>query len=150
MKVPFIVKVRNWVRRRVIKLQWRYYVNFWKMDIHPVTLISLEAKLDKSFPEGIHIGEGTAVSFGAVILTHDYIRRMHVHTRIGRFCQIGARSIIMPGVTIGDHCIVAAGAVVVKDVPANCIVGGCPAKVLKENIETVHWGRLKEFDTGDY
>jgi hypothetical protein len=31
---------------------------------------------------------------------------MHTHTRIGRFCQIGARSIIMPGLTVGDHSVV--------------------------------------------
>ena len=54
----------------------------------------------------------------------------------------------MPGITVGDHSIVAAGAVVVKDVPPNTIVGGNPAKVLRSDIETVYWGRLKEFDDG--
>jgi acetyltransferase-like isoleucine patch superfamily enzyme len=120
------------------------------MDIHKDTLISLKAHLDKSNPKGVHIGEGTAVSFGATILSHDYIRRMHVDTRIGRFCQIGAHAIIMPGITVGDHSIVAAGAVVTKDVPARTIVGGNPAKILREGIETVHWGRLKEFDDGTH
>ncbi|KQO65694.1 hypothetical protein ASG51_07975 [Methylobacterium sp. Leaf465] len=120
------------------------------MNIHPLTLISTKAYLDHSNPKGVYIGEGTAVSFGATILSHDYIRKMHVDTHIGRFCQIGARSIIMPGITIGDHCIVAAGAVVVKDVPARCIVGGNPAKVLRENIDTIHWGRLAEYDDGTF
>jgi len=123
----------------------RYY---WGMDIHPDTLISTKAYFDKSNPRGIHVGEGTAVSFGATILSHDYIRRLHTNTRIGRFCQIGARSIIMPGVTVGDHSIVAAGAVVTKDVPPHVIVGGNPAKVIKAEIDTVYWGRLKEFDDG--
>ena len=44
---------------------------------------------------------------------------------------IGAASTVMPGVTIGENSIVAAGAVVTKDVPANTIVGGVPAKVIK-------------------
>lgn len=45
---------------------------------------------------------------------------------------IGANAVILPGVTIGRHVVVAAGAVVTKDVPDNCVVGGVPAKVIKE------------------
>ena len=45
------------------------------------------------------------------------------------------RAVILKGVTIGDGSIVAAGAVVTKDVPAKTLVGGVPAKVIKENIE---------------
>lgn len=44
---------------------------------------------------------------------------------------IGANAVILPGVTIGKHVVVAAGAVVTKDVPDNCIVGGVPAKTIK-------------------
>ena len=50
---------------------------------------------------------------------------------IGNDVWIGANSVILPGVTIGSHCVVAAGAVVTKDVPKNTVVGGIPAKVLK-------------------
>lgn len=50
---------------------------------------------------------------------------------IGDDVWIGANSVILPGVTIGSHCVVAAGAVVTKDVPKNTVVGGIPAKVLK-------------------
>lgn len=44
---------------------------------------------------------------------------------------IGARSMILKGVTIGEKSIIAAGSVVVKDIPANCIAGGNPCKVIK-------------------
>lgn len=51
---------------------------------------------------------------------------------IGDDVWIGANAVILPGVTIGCHCVVAAGAVVSKDVPDNTLVGGIPAKVLKQ------------------
>ena len=51
---------------------------------------------------------------------------------IGDDVWIGANAVILPGVTIGKHVVVAAGAVVTKDVPDNCIVGGVPAKVIKQ------------------
>lgn len=44
---------------------------------------------------------------------------------------IGGGAIINPGVTIGDHAVIASGSVVTKDIPANVIVGGNPAKILK-------------------
>ena len=51
---------------------------------------------------------------------------------IGDDVWIGANAVILPGVTIGRHVVVAAGAVVTKDVPDNSIVGGVPAKVIKQ------------------
>ena len=51
--------------------------------------------------------------------------------RVCRDVWIGAGCVICPGVTIGEHSIVAAGAVVTKDVPPDVIVGGVPAKVIK-------------------
>ena len=50
---------------------------------------------------------------------------------IGNDVWIGRRAMIMPGVNIGNGCIVGAGAVVTKDVPDYCIVGGVPAKIVK-------------------
>lgn len=53
---------------------------------------------------------------------------------IGDDVWIGANAVILPGVTIGKHVVVAAGAVVTKDVPDNCIVGGVPARMMKRLI----------------
>ena len=47
-------------------------------------------------------------------------------------------AIILPGVTVGDGAIVAAGAVVTRDVPAKCMLAGFPARVIKENVEWIH------------
>lgn len=52
--------------------------------------------------------------------------------KIGRDCWFGSGSMVLDGVTIGDGCVIAAGAVVTKDVPSFSIVGGVPAKVLKK------------------
>ncbi len=51
---------------------------------------------------------------------------------IGDDVWIGGSAILCPGVTIGDKSIIAAGAVVIKDVPANVVVGGNPARIIKE------------------
>jgi acetyltransferase-like isoleucine patch superfamily enzyme len=51
---------------------------------------------------------------------------------IGDDVWIGANAVVLPGVTIGNHCVVAAGAVVTKDVPGNSLVGGVPAKLIKQ------------------
>jgi acetyltransferase-like isoleucine patch superfamily enzyme len=55
--------------------------------------------------------------------------------RIGSHVWIGLRATILKGVTIGDGAVVAAGALVTSDVPARTLVGGVPAKVLREEVE---------------
>lgn len=61
---------------------------------------------------------------------------------IGDYCFIGPRSIIMPGVKIGDGAVVAGGAVVTRDVVANTVVGGVPAKLISERPTKKHNYRL--------
>jgi acetyltransferase-like isoleucine patch superfamily enzyme len=114
------------------------------MNIHPTVVMSLSARLDKTHPRGIHIDEGTYIAFDAAILTHDMTRAIKTDTRIGKNCFIGARSIILPGVTIGDNCVVGSGAVVTKDVPSRTAVAGNPAKIIRSEIETLKFGRLKD------
>lgn len=46
---------------------------------------------------------------------------------------IGDKATILPGVTIGDGAVIAANAVVTKDVPPHCVAGGNPARILKKN-----------------
>lgn len=82
------------------------------MDIGKDCRISWKAHLDKSInPRGIHIGDGTRVLNGAMVLSHDACRGLKTDTHIGKNCVIGVRSIILPGITIGDSCVVGGGVV---------------------------------------
>ena len=113
------------------------------MDLDSTCQFSLSARFDKTFPRGIHVGAESYVAFEAAILSHEMIRALYAHTRIGRRCFIGARSMIMPGIAVGDGSIVAAGSVVTKDVPARSIVAGNPARIIRSDIEVGPYGRLR-------
>lgn len=121
---------RGWLRR------------FWKMDIHPSVQMSLSARFDLTHPGGIHVGAHTYIAFDARILSHDMTRNFRGHTRIGQNCFIGGRSLILPGVTIGDSCIVGAGSVVTKTVPPHTIVAGNPARVIYTDAHLLSYGRI--------
>ena len=129
---------------RLIMISIRFFVlrNLYKMDLATSCRISYGAKLDKTYPAGIHIGNESYVASGAIIFSHDFSRALKTHTYIGRRCFIGANAIIMPGIRIGDECIVGSGAIVTKDVPSNTIVAGNPARIIKEGIQTKKFGQL--------
>jgi len=110
------------------------------MEIGEGSTISFSAKLDRTNPRGIHIGKYSVVTFGAAVLTHDWVNNRQRDVYIGDDCFIGAHSIILPGVTIGDHCIVAAGSIVARNVPAGSMVAGNPARVVETNVKTTHYG----------
>ena len=135
--------IARYFRNLVLKLRTSYLRRLG-MDIGPDTQISLKAHLDRTNPRGIHIGGGTLVAFGTAILSHDLARVLHADTFIGDNCFIGAHAIVLPGVHIGDNSIVAAGSVVTHDIPAGCIVGGNPARVIKSGIKTRRWGVLED------
>lgn len=99
-----------------------------------------------SEPWLIFIGNHTEVSFDVAFITHDgatwcfrdseqYKNVLKFgRIRIGNNCFVGARSTILPGVNIGDDCIIAAGAVVNKDIPSGEVWGGVPAQyIMKTN-----------------
>ncbi len=112
--------------------------------------ISLDVKLDNS--ARIHVGKGTTIASMTAILTHDFSidyglialgrdTRTHEYQYrreviIGENTFIGQRCTILPGVTIGNNCIIGACSLVNKDIPDNSVAAGIPAKVLAS---TDHW-----------
>jgi len=87
---------------------------------------------------GITIGDGTQIGQNVVLCTLNHgIAPEKRHTNypspviIGKNVWIGASATVVPGVNIGDNAIIAAGALVSKDVPANAVVAGVPAKLQK-------------------
>ncbi len=87
----------------------------------------------------VKIGNGVNIAWDCNILDRDYHafeadEEVKKKVVIEDNVWIGVRSTILKGVTIGEGSVVAAGSVVTKDVPSKCLVGGNPAKVIKENV----------------
>ena len=114
------------------------YARYIGVSIGKNTYIS-EKKHWSSEPYLVTIGDDCAVTEGVVFHTHGggrIMRRKFPNydsfgkIKIGNHVYIGARSQIMPGVTIDDFVLVAAGSVVTKSIPSGVVVGGNPAKII--------------------
>jgi acetyltransferase-like isoleucine patch superfamily enzyme len=96
--------------------------------------------IDDVYPNFVIIEDGVSIAGQNFILTHNKPLEYHKHLSdaylapviIRRNAWIAINVVILPGVTVGEGAIVASGAVVSKDVPPNTLVGGIPAKVIKE------------------
>ncbi|MFN7224041.1 MAG: acyltransferase [Paracoccaceae bacterium] len=130
------------IRGVLVDLRRAWLCRVWKLDVHPTVQMSLSAKFDLTYPAGIHVGAQSYIAFEAKILSHDMTRNLRTHTRIGQNCFIGGRSLILPGVTVGDSCIVGAGSVVTRSVPPNSIVAGNPARILYTDAHLLSYGRI--------
>lgn len=110
-----------------------------RMQVHPTVLpyLAQSGGLYVQAINGMEIGEGTLIAPGAKIVSANHSLDDFAKwdpappLRIGKRCWIGANAVVLPGVELGDGVIVAAGSVVTKSFPANTVVGGVPARVLK-------------------
>jgi acetyltransferase-like isoleucine patch superfamily enzyme len=100
------------------------------------TIINRDVLLDGRM--GLEIGSNVSISEGTAIFTLEHdpsdptFMEQGAPVRIGDYAFIGARAIILPGVTIGEGAVVGAGAVVTRDTPPFTIVAGVPARVIGE------------------
>lgn len=123
--------------------RWRATMYRWSgIHIGKHVYIGHDVLFDRAFSEQITIGDNTAIGDRCTITAHGCIPTQtplkEIYPLTVKPVNIGKRVWIMPnvtiiyGVTIGDEAVVATGAVVTKDVPARTLVGGVPAKVLKQ------------------
>ncbi len=104
--------------------------NFLNRNVKLVCLERIEIGNDCLFADAVHLYDHDHRSddLARPIKDQGYVT---APIKIGHNVWLGARVTVLKGVTIGDGAIIAAGAVVTKDIPANAIAGGIPAKVLK-------------------
>lgn len=123
---------------RLKLLIWKGYKN-----IASGVTIERNVNLDRVYPEHIYIGESCLIASGATILCHEHVYRQPGNpalpllkkTYIGHRCFIGVGALILPGVSIGDDCIVGAGTVVTNNLPSGSVAVGVPARVIKSGIK---------------
>ncbi len=107
--------------------------------------IGIDVLIDPAFPELIEIMDYASLAGRNVLMAHSdptlpirtekLIEVNIAPIKIKRGAWITVGSIILPGVTVGENAVVAAGAVVTKDVPPYTLVGGVPAKIIKTFIK---------------
>lgn len=109
-----------------------------RIQIGEDVMINIGCVFDLSAP--ITIGDDVGIGHESMILTSSHMIGAHgrrtgplttAPVAIGHGVWLGARSVVLPGVDIGAGCVVGAGAVVTKSVPANTLVGGVPARAIR-------------------
>lgn len=118
------------LHRLLVAYKRLYLRKVWGIDIRPTVLMSLSALLDKTHPRGIHIVEGY-IAFDAAVLAHDMTLAIQTDSRIGRNGFIDSRSIIFPGVAIGESCVIGSGSFVTKELPSGRAVTGNSTQLIR-------------------
>ncbi|WP_080961173.1 MULTISPECIES: acyltransferase [unclassified Rhodococcus (in: high G+C Gram-positive bacteria)] len=114
--------------------QWREIRNPRMIVIDRGSIIGTDSILDGRL--GIHIGEDVNISSEVALWTLQHDPQSPIFATkggpiyVGNRAWISFRATILPGVTVGEGAVIAAGSVVTKDVPPYSIVGGIPAKVI--------------------
>lgn len=156
--VPFFALRHAWYRLVVgvrigrgssvfMECYWYFYRPFGRnpqpMTIGEHTVINRRCTLDGR--GGLRFGSNVSVSPEVMLITSHHVKDdpdFGVEDKpivIEDYAWIGSRATILPGVTVGRGAVVAAGAVVSKDVPAYAVVGGVPAKVISERTRDLRY-----------
>jgi len=125
-------KIRSWLVGMLSRTKVRYY-RFMGTTIGKNCYVSPHACID-SRRGRITIGDNVSISSGSYILGHVGFRELKEgqETVLEDNVKVFVNAVVLPGVRIGRNSIVGAGAVVGKDVPANVVVMGNPARVVEQ------------------
>ena len=117
-----------------------YFGSGFEFKIGDFSELGMNAYLSRDVEIGRHVLMGPNVTIltynhefeDPAVLIHDQGYRARKPVRVGNDVWIGASSIILPGVSIGDGAIVAAGSVVTRPIPALAVVAGNPARIMRQ------------------
>ena len=145
-----IYRLNNWL--------YRHHIPFLPSFIYKIQYLLFKC----SIPPSCTIGEGTKFGYGGIAVV------VHARAVVGKNCMIGqdvtiggksgwyevpvigdnviinAGARIIGPVRIGDNVEIGANAVVVKDVPSNCVVAGVPARILRSNMSEEDWKEMNK------
>ncbi len=126
MRKPLGLLARMW-------FGWRWRARILRMMGVRIgdAYVGRECLFDEEVPELITIESGVVISSRVILAAHDSYRHIVGPVKICRDAFIGIGAIVLPGVTIGEHAVVAAGAVVTRSVAPYTMVAGVPARLIK-------------------
>lgn len=138
----FVQKIIGYQRHIPFPVSFRSQFMNWENIVFDVDDLANFQKVGCYFQAAsdahIYIGKGTCIAANVGIITanHDLNDLTKAapgkDVTLGKNCWIGMNSMILPGVTLGDHTIVGAGSVVTKSFPeGNCVIAGNPAKIIR-------------------
>lgn len=142
------------IRRLLLRLQGVEVLNIDKLKKKGLIVgngchIMGGVKIDYNFCHLIDIGDNVTIAPEVYLLAHDASTKRHLgYTRLGKITIkenvfLGARSVILPGVTIGENSIIGSGSVVANSIPSDVVAAGNPAKVIR-SLEEYIGGKRKE------
>jgi acetyltransferase-like isoleucine patch superfamily enzyme len=131
-------KNREWVEPEFDKLgmtQWGWRVSHrenFKLgeDVEIGTFTMIDAR------HGVEIESGVKIGFGCSILSHSSIDKKSGQVVLRRGCKLGANSVVMPGIEIGENAVVGANSFVNRNIPPGEVWVGSPVRFYKKGIDS--------------